>query len=554
MLIKFFLFIVLSVLHELAYGFQQKHPQLAPNVQVKEFRCRNSGLKASFDPSLISTLPNVEQILHSESIVSELPFMITAFGKEEVNTAFKIATFFPQPFFLLMIFAPKWKVTEKIMKPWWPVIVQALLHFFIVVVSTSLEEDVVASLSQLNQVFNPAGNPFEAMQKMVQNEGFLAEEWPHVLTWDFFVGRWIWIDGLNRGVFTSHSVLFANLIGPPGFLLHVITSVLSGKGLPPTGFVGADSDPKQLPVEDLDEEAPFVMKRADELIREVFEVKSEDDIKTYASRVAAECSSDVVLEDLTVSDSFVGPDAVKKYLEDDVSSSPPGTQIVIERVADGAMSSGFTWYRNVNGVGKGLRGTTFVKLNDQGQISFIMKACEPLFKPGGATVELLKAVTKPTEGIDTEGIEELPVAERRDPTSAADAVDYLWNKVQGGNKEEALRLFSNDILYEDFNFEAPYRGKQEVSNFLNEFDIPGLRFVPELISEGEKNCCFTWTLEIEGISQEGGQAISGVSFYGMGEDGKIDYVRDIPGAAFKPAPLLALAKSLRPGLQTFQPL
>lgn len=59
------------------------------------------------------------------------------------------------------------------------------------------------------------------------------EEWSHVLTWDLFVGRWIWLDGIERKIFTPHSVLLTNLIGPPGLLLHFITCFLSGKGLPP---------------------------------------------------------------------------------------------------------------------------------------------------------------------------------------------------------------------------------------------------------------------------------------------------------------------------------
>lgn len=61
---------------------------------------------------------------------------------------------------------------------------------------------------------------------------FVSEEWSHVLTWDLFVGRWIWLDGLRRGVFTCHSVLLCNLIGPPGLLLHWATCILTGKGLP----------------------------------------------------------------------------------------------------------------------------------------------------------------------------------------------------------------------------------------------------------------------------------------------------------------------------------
>ena len=61
---------------------------------------------------------------------------------------------------------------------------------------------------------------------------FVSEEWSHVLTWDVLVGRWIWLDGLRRGIFTAHSVLLCNLIGPPGLLLHWLTCLVTGKGLP----------------------------------------------------------------------------------------------------------------------------------------------------------------------------------------------------------------------------------------------------------------------------------------------------------------------------------
>jgi hypothetical protein len=71
-----------------------------------------------------------------------------------------------------------------------------------------------------------------------------VSEWGHVLTWDLFVGRWVWLDGLRRGVFTSHSVLFCNLIGPPGLLIHWFTCLVTGKG-----FV----DNEALEIEDSDE-------------------------------------------------------------------------------------------------------------------------------------------------------------------------------------------------------------------------------------------------------------------------------------------------------------
>lgn len=108
------------------------------------------------------------------------------------------------------------------------VIFFALVHFFIVTTSI-IQPGGTAPMAEFNDVFNPNGDPEAAFLNMVQYPNFVAEEWSHVLTWDFFIGRWIWLDGLRRGVFTSHSVLFCNLIGPPGLLLHWMTCLITKK-------------------------------------------------------------------------------------------------------------------------------------------------------------------------------------------------------------------------------------------------------------------------------------------------------------------------------------
>ena len=107
-----------------------------------------------------------------------------------------------------------------------------LVHFFIVGASI-IQPDGTAPMAEFNDVFDPAGDPQGAMLNMMRYPNFVSEEWSHVLTWDLFVGRWIWLDGLRRGVFTSHSVLLCNLIGPPGLLLHWATCLVTGKGLTP---------------------------------------------------------------------------------------------------------------------------------------------------------------------------------------------------------------------------------------------------------------------------------------------------------------------------------
>jgi hypothetical protein len=145
-----------------------------------------------------------------------------------------------------------------------------LLHFFIVSASI-VQPGATAPLLEFNDVFDPSKDSQAAFMNMVTNyPNFVAEEWPHVLTWDLFVGRYIWLDGLKRGrllstiqksfvrrksffdgyativsyrfcrclpfshsdsgIFTSHSVLFANLIGPPGLLIHWVTCLVTGKG------------------------------------------------------------------------------------------------------------------------------------------------------------------------------------------------------------------------------------------------------------------------------------------------------------------------------------
>jgi hypothetical protein len=132
-----------------------------------------------------------------------------------------------------MIFLPKSSITKKIMGGLEVPVLCALIHFFIVASSVALQgSGVTAPLAEFNDVFDPAGDPQKAFMGMTSKyPNFVAEEWSHVLTWDLFVGRWIWLDGLKRGIFTAPAVLFCNLIGPPGLLLHWLTCTLTGKPL-----------------------------------------------------------------------------------------------------------------------------------------------------------------------------------------------------------------------------------------------------------------------------------------------------------------------------------
>lgn len=144
-----------------------------------------------------------------------------------ITAAFAFVTFVPQNFWLLLVFAPNWKFTRKVFEPLWPLCVVALFHLFIVVQSAGKPPETgTAPLELFNNLFNPAIVAERGLDVYVElgaYPNFAAEEWTHELVWDLFVGRWIWLEGRRRDIFTSHSVLLTNLIGPPGLLLHVIT-------------------------------------------------------------------------------------------------------------------------------------------------------------------------------------------------------------------------------------------------------------------------------------------------------------------------------------------
>ena len=208
-----------------AFAPPQSHVRLATQ------RPRGAPAALAADPAALAALGDG----------GALPSALVALGTNaDITTLFNVATFGPQPLWILMIAAGCGvgrPFADAVMKPWWPLIAFSLVHVAIVVISAT-QADGVAPIAEFNEVFDATGFPFspapqQAMYHMMDYVNFVSEEWPHVLTWDLFVGRFIWLDGEKRGVFTPHSVLLTNLIGPPGLMLHFLTCALQGKGLPP---------------------------------------------------------------------------------------------------------------------------------------------------------------------------------------------------------------------------------------------------------------------------------------------------------------------------------
>jgi hypothetical protein len=53
-----------------------------------------------------------------------------------------------------------------------------------------------------------------------------ATGWVHYLAFDLFVGRWIYLQGQETGVFTRHSLAITLFAGPMGLLSHLVTTAI----------------------------------------------------------------------------------------------------------------------------------------------------------------------------------------------------------------------------------------------------------------------------------------------------------------------------------------
>jgi len=220
----------------------------------------------------------------------------------------------------------------------------------------------------------------------------------------------------------------------------------------------------------------------------------------------------------------------------------------IDKISDGDMACGFAWTW-ISGDQEGLRGTTFIKLNPgTTEIEFIREIPEPIYKPGDLTLQFLQAITK-DEVIDKDILSNRSFMSQT-PTVASDIARYLYEEVQGRSTSvEAMRFFSDDIVYRDFNYEDVMKGKSQVKKFIDDFSIPGIKFVPQIFDDGYNSTCFTWEVKI----LDAPQGIKGISFYELNKATRmIRYVRDVPESAIKPPILGKLARTFRPGLGVFQ--
>lgn len=130
-----------------------------------------------------------------------------------METLFNISGLFVLPFWILMIVAPHWRVTIRILRSPFVIIAPVIAYVILVLpqIGTLLPMVMRPKLSEIAALL---GTPEGAN---------LA--WMHFLAFDLFVGRWAYLDSRERNIsawLMAPILFFILMLGPLGFLLYIV--------------------------------------------------------------------------------------------------------------------------------------------------------------------------------------------------------------------------------------------------------------------------------------------------------------------------------------------
>ncbi|VTS03430.1 ABA4-like family protein [Tuwongella immobilis] len=136
-------------------------------------------------------------------------------------TIFTISNVIVIPFWLLMIVAPNWRVTQRVLDSLRPLLILPCLY--LVLLSTTFGS-VLPLLTQPPTL--------ELIQQLLSTPQGATIGWIHFLAFDFFVGRWIWLETRAKrwSIWIIRLILvFTFMLGPIGLLLYLVGRELSEK-------------------------------------------------------------------------------------------------------------------------------------------------------------------------------------------------------------------------------------------------------------------------------------------------------------------------------------
>jgi hypothetical protein len=135
---------------------------------------------------------------------------------------FSLAALPVAPLWLLMIFAPRWGWTRRIVSQPWSYAPLAVLYAVLVAVNAA---DVVPVI-----VANPR---LDTVAPLLATAAGATIAWVHFLAFDVFVGRWIYLDSAKDSLHPlvmAPILLLVFLFGPAGYLAYLLVRTLRKPG------------------------------------------------------------------------------------------------------------------------------------------------------------------------------------------------------------------------------------------------------------------------------------------------------------------------------------
>jgi len=135
------------------------------------------------------------------------------------DLAFTLASMIVMPFWALMIFAPRWQITHRLMSSYLVVAVLPAAYAALLLPRIGEFLPFFTSMPTLESVQQLLGSPTGALIG-----------WVHFLAFDLFVGRWIYLTSreLTISPWVTGPVLFLTLMmGPVGLLAFLIIRAMS---------------------------------------------------------------------------------------------------------------------------------------------------------------------------------------------------------------------------------------------------------------------------------------------------------------------------------------
>lgn len=132
---------------------------------------------------------------------------------------FQVASNLVAPCWLLLLVAPRWRWTQRVVTFAWPMLMAAV-YVYLLVAHRPPPGSGFSSLAQVSALFS---SPWA-----------LAAGWIHYLAFDLFIGAWETRDGLRLGI--SRWVLLpcqllTFFFGPAGLALYLLVKLLMRRSL-----------------------------------------------------------------------------------------------------------------------------------------------------------------------------------------------------------------------------------------------------------------------------------------------------------------------------------